>query len=419
MAKGARVTRNGKRRVPRSKRKATATKATPRRSAGRPVKASPAAAAIAAGVIASPKPIRFQPTFATRSASLTVRAGAEPKAQTIIYVHGIGNKPKQSVLKCQWDTALFGTGLGDRSRMAYWVNRDYYPKPEDTTCGEPDHTAVEDDEATTATIMALAVERSVDEARPIEREIKALADSPEEEAFLASIAEELRGKSQLPAAVSTADVNAKLLFLPPKGRERVVQGLTRVALRDVHDFFFVEERRKIMTDSLAERLSAGGGPFVVVAHSQGTMIAYEVLRQLKKADCDVQLLVTLGSPLGLQEVQDVFRSWTGIPAGKKLPRPPCVTRWCNVAERLDPVAFNSDLTDEFEDVENKRKFLLNPDSPFHPHSAYRLPQDQMGAGAGPRYGEQRHRAGRRPDGHHKRPGQTRSKTARPRRPILH
>ena len=96
---------------------------------------------------------------------MTVKAGAEPKAQTIIYVHGIGNKPKESVLKCQWDTALFGTGLGDRSRMAYWVNRDYYPKPEDTTCGEPDHTAVEDDEATTATIMALAVERSVDEAK--------------------------------------------------------------------------------------------------------------------------------------------------------------------------------------------------------------------------------------------------------------
>ena len=146
MAKGARATRNGKRRVPRrSKRKATATKATPRRSAGRPVKASPAAAAIAAGVIAPPKPFRFQPTFATRTASLTVRAGAGPKAQTIIYVHGIANKPSVGA-EMPMGHALFGAGLGDRSRMAYWVNRDYYPQPEDDDLRDrPDHCRVDDE----------------------------------------------------------------------------------------------------------------------------------------------------------------------------------------------------------------------------------------------------------------------------------
>ena len=45
--------------------------------------------------------------------SLTVAAGADTPAQTVIYVHGIGNKPVASVLKCQWDTALFGAPLGD------------------------------------------------------------------------------------------------------------------------------------------------------------------------------------------------------------------------------------------------------------------------------------------------------------------
>jgi len=85
-----------------------------------------------------------------------VKSGAEPEAQTIIYVHGIGNKPPASVLKCQWDSALFGVELGDRSRLAYWVNREFYPTPSDDTCNEEDLVAIDDDEASTQSIMALA-----------------------------------------------------------------------------------------------------------------------------------------------------------------------------------------------------------------------------------------------------------------------
>ena len=59
----------------------------------------------------------------------------DDKAQTIVYVHGIGNKPPASVLQGQWDHALFGFDLGARSRLAYWVNREYYPLPTHATCG--------------------------------------------------------------------------------------------------------------------------------------------------------------------------------------------------------------------------------------------------------------------------------------------
>ena len=34
-------------------------------------------------------------------------------AQTIVYVHGIGNKPTSDILKCQWDQALFEFDLGE------------------------------------------------------------------------------------------------------------------------------------------------------------------------------------------------------------------------------------------------------------------------------------------------------------------
>jgi hypothetical protein len=93
------------------------------------------------------------------------------------------------------------------------------------------------------------------------------------------------------------------------------------------------------------------------------MIAYNVLRQLSKADCDVRLFLTIGSPLGLTEVKDVFRTW--VPGGE-LNKPECVARWVNVAEWLDPVAADHDISDDFGPagaIENIDGFLLNPDSP--------------------------------------------------------
>ena len=142
-------------------------------------------------------------------------------------------------------------------------------------------------------------------------------------------------------------------------------------MRDVHDFLFVEERRRAMEQSLIERIEAGGGPFVIVAHSQGSMIAYNVLRRLSPSQCKVPLLVTIGSPLGISEVQDVLRQFAGKPSGK-LPFPPCVDRWINVAAYFDPVAADPSLAEEFESKGRRTiedALIQNPDSPRHPHSA--------------------------------------------------
>jgi len=162
------------------------------------------------------------------------------------------------------------------------------------------------------------------------------------------------------------DVQAKILPLPEFLRDLIARKLTAAFLRDVNDFLFVKERRDVMERSVLERLESGGGPFVVIAHSQGTMIAYDVLRQLDPKKFQTPLFVTMGSPLGLQEVQDVLRQWTG----GRLPFPSCVERWVNVAERLDPVAFDNDISNDFEGrIENTSRLFLNPDSPRHPHSA--------------------------------------------------
>ena len=44
--------------------------------------------------------------------------------------------PRPSILKCQWDRALFGAEMGDRTRLAYWVDRERYPSPEEATCAD-------------------------------------------------------------------------------------------------------------------------------------------------------------------------------------------------------------------------------------------------------------------------------------------
>jgi subtilisin family serine protease len=314
-------------------------------------------------------PVEIKPPSSKSSASLVVAAGADAGVQTVVYIHGIGNKPTASILKCQWDSALFGANLGDRTRMAYWVNREYYPTPSEETCATGDLVNVDDDEASTRAIMSLAGNTPVNEQAALESEIKALTADPARQAFLYSIAEKMIDRSTAPTSgVGAATVSAKLLPLPAFLRRLITRKLTRAFMRDVNDFLFQPDRREAMEQSLTERLAAGGGPFVVIAHSQGTMIAYNVLRQLNKSDCDVRLFVTIGSPLGLTEVKDVLRQW--VPGGV-LRVPDCVTRWVNVADLFDPVAIDHNISNDYEPqgmIENHSGFLLNPDSPHHPHS---------------------------------------------------
>jgi hypothetical protein len=72
----------------------------------------------------------------------------------------------------------------------------------------------------------------------------------------------------------------------------------------------------------------------VVSHSMGTIIAYDCL--MHEPDCPpVDGLLTIGSPLAVDEVQDFFPNWTrddGFPS-KKLHGP-----WVNVFDPLDVVA---------------------------------------------------------------------------------
>ena len=290
-------------------------------------------------------------------------ADAIGQAATIVYVHGIGNKPIESILKCQWDHALFGYDLGERSRLAYWVNREYYPAPSSGTCATGDRTELED----TPTGRALSVEQHL-EHTPLSEEVEALTDDPDEQAVLMSLLSKVDAHT-VPARVGerrATGLEGLILPLPEPWRQWITRKLTRAFARDVNDYLFVDARRQQMRQALIDRLTSGGGPFVVVAHSQGSMIAYDVLSSMP--DVDVALLLTIGSPLGIQEVQDRLKGFT---SQRKLAVPPSVKRWVNVYDDRDPIAVDEKLADDYaatngiavEDVE-----VSNLDSPAHPHS---------------------------------------------------
>ncbi|MGH3934279.1 MAG: hypothetical protein ACRDS1_04765, partial [Pseudonocardiaceae bacterium] len=78
---------------------------------------------------------------------------------------------------------------------------------------------------------------------------------------------------------------------------------------------------------------------VVISHSLGTMIAYDVLSEPRFAGRALPLLVTLGAPLGYTEIQDVIARPLRIPAPVQL--------WANFADQLDVVTLDTTLADDF------------------------------------------------------------------------
>jgi len=100
---------------------------------------------------------------------------------------------------------------------------------------------------------------------------------------------------------------------------------------------------------------------MLIAHSMGTIISYDVLRNLGAPDQGIRVphFVTIGSPLGLPSVKDHI----GVKRGK-VRTPSIVTKsWTNFADRRDVVALDTHLSDDFDkngaDVKVKDDLVLN------------------------------------------------------------
>jgi pimeloyl-ACP methyl ester carboxylesterase len=127
---------------------------------------------------------------------------------------------------------------------------------------------------------------------------------------------------------------------------------------------------------LAERLRAfRGHRILLVAHSMGSVIAYDVLRMLEREDpaLKVEHLVTAASPLGLAKVKLKFEAEHGT-----LRVPNNVSAWTNLADGEDVVAIMGALDADYATndaglgIADRR--VLNayrrPDGEPNPHKSY-------------------------------------------------
>lgn len=119
--------------------------------------------------------------------------------------------------------------------------------------------------------------------------------------------------------------------------------------------------REAVASAVAATVSAASGPVTVVAHSLGSVVAYEAL--WAHPELDVDRLITLGSPLGMPTV--IFDRLEPAP-GPRGGRPPGVRSWVNLADAGDLVAVPRDgLSGSFDGVDHEDTAITIGSWDFH------------------------------------------------------
>jgi hypothetical protein len=273
----------------------------------------------------------------------------------VTFIHGISNKPPANELLRLWREALADAAdpvplgdLGVTSTIVYWADLLYQA---------PDQN--------------LSAYEGVLESTPEAIDASGAASPPmpgtaEEAKFLAGLAAKM---TVLSAAEMAAPDTPPVTAAPQGALERVPlpwflkKRFLDVFLRDVHHYLFDVEfappgrpavriqqtiRRRVLDALSAPEVSR---PHVIVSHSLGTVIAYDCLKRVPEC-LPVDGLITFGSPLGLDEVQDRLEpEWTrhnGFPQEKLR------GRWVNLFDRLDPVCgFDPAIANDFQSLDNK------------------------------------------------------------------
>jgi hypothetical protein len=183
---------------------------------------------------------------------------------------------------------------------------------------------------------------------------------PDEAAFVAAVGAKVGMSEVAAASTEVADVidpSSPLEAIPLP--DFIKSRLMRVFLRDVHHYLYDTEFsprpgesyriRSTIRERTVEALNEGtrtDGPHVLVTHSLGTVIGYDVLTGALEVP-GVDALLTLGSPLGLSDVQaKLAPPWTrkdGWPVQRL-----GSGSWTNIADRLDPVCgFDAAISPDF------------------------------------------------------------------------
>jgi hypothetical protein len=112
-------------------------------------------------------------------------------------------------------------------------------------------------------------------------------------------------------------------------------------LKQVTDFLADPEVKDRVLQRTADEVTADTK--VIIGHSLGSVVAYEYL--VRYAPPQVELLVTVGSPLGIPRL--VFDRLTPSPVNNAGAWPGTVSRWVNIADKNDVVALVKELAPLF------------------------------------------------------------------------
>ncbi|MFE1795566.1 hypothetical protein ACFW9L_05310 [Streptomyces sp. NPDC059517] len=255
---------------------------------------------------------------------------------TFLYVHGAGNKPPEDDLKRAWDEDLFERDMGERTRMVYYADllHDHPSAIAADACGASGALGalVSEAFADTAVVEDTQVRETFGKMTPDGQEF-ALALT----VSMAARAASTTGFAPTAGDRPAADV-AALLPLPAPLRRLLLRQLLSHLIPDANGYFFTDARDRIR-DRLRRVLGAVNGPVVVISHSLGTVVAYDVLSEVGSARKEIPLFITLGSPLGYTEIQDVITRPLKVPVPVRL--------WTNFADPLDLVTLDTTLADDF------------------------------------------------------------------------
>ncbi len=156
---------------------------------------------------------------------------------------------------------------------------------------------------------------------------------------------------------STLDVARRKLNMPG-----VSNWLLGKLLKDL-SFYYDDNRRiydhhnepgtarEVLDRTLREAILAEQDQeILLVAHSMGTIIGYNTLRDLGQSHphCKVPEFISIGSPLGLPYVKGKIIEERAYDPSVRTPT--CVTRrWSNYADRKDPIALDIHLRDDYSE----------------------------------------------------------------------
>jgi hypothetical protein len=263
------------------------------------------------------------------------------RAARLVYVHGTGPQPARADLKRRLDEALFGSEQGDRTALAYYADV-LHPN------------GVAETLRVLAEILPSLPAHLRREPAPLIAELVREADPnrPEARAAATRVATMLAARIvRAPTAQAEADSPVAAL-LPRALRALLFRLILRFLMRDADAYFF-EGSAGPIRQRVRDVLDASDTPVVVIGHSLGSIVAYDVLSDPPGPPRDVPLFLTLGSPLGIDAVKELVHQPPAIPPG--------VAAWLNASDPVDIVAADPQLRDDYGGSDQIRDLtVFNP-----------------------------------------------------------